>query len=111
VPVDFKGVFETVDGRGIGGLRTFVLIAGAVQAALPFLLFVYIDLKANPMGDGMEWVALVPGGLICIIFAVPALLFGAINRLLAVGAALAGAGALVSIWFYSEIIREFSGGG
>jgi len=109
MPSDLKDLFETIDGRAIGGLRAFVLGTGAVEAALPFLLFVYIDRNANPMGDGMEFVALVPAFLILIVFAAPALLLGAINRLLTLGAAFAGAGAVISIWFYADIIREFAG--
>ena len=63
------------------------------------------------MGDGMEWVAVVPALFIAGFFAVPGLILSTINRLLIVGSLLSITGALVSLAFYLEIAREFSGKG
>ena len=108
MPADFRTIFHAIDGRDIKHLRAAVLIAGAVQTLLPIGLFVYLSYDTNPMGDGMEWVAIVPAVFYFLIFVLPALFLGAINRLLTIAALFAGAGAAVNLVFYTEIVREFS---
>jgi hypothetical protein len=109
--VTVKQIVQAIDGRQVRGLRAGVLIAAAVQAALPVGLYFYIDRNANPMGDGLEWIAMVQALFIFVVFVPPALILGAINRLLVIGALFAGAGALVSLAYYAEIAREFAGHG
>ena len=104
-----KQIVHAIDGRQVRGLRAGVLIAAVVQAALPVGLYFYIDRNANPMGDGLEWIAMVPALFIFVVFVPPALILGAINRLLVIGALFAGAGALVSLAYYVQIAREFAG--
>ncbi len=104
-------LFEGLNGQNIPGLRAGVFVVAAVQALLPVGLIVYIARNANPMGDGMEWVAVVPAQFIAGFFAAPGLILSSINRLLIVGALLSIAGALVSLAFYLEIASEFSGKG
>jgi hypothetical protein len=108
---ELKKVFDFLDGRTIPGLRSGLLVVSVLQALLPLGLIFYIARHANPKGDGMEWVAMIPALFIAGFFAMPALILGAIKRLLIVGALLAIAGALVSFGFYTEIAREFSGAG
>jgi hypothetical protein len=108
---DLKQLSGRLDGRNIRGLRLGVFIVSAAQALLPVGLIVYIARHANPMGDGMEWVALVPALLLAGLFAAPALLASVINRLLVPGALWAVAGAVLSLAFYAEIAREFSHAG
>jgi hypothetical protein len=102
-------VFGALDGRNIPGLRATTFVAAALQALLPAGLIATIAHNANPLGDGMEWVAVVPAIFIACLFAAPALILSAINRLLVVGVLIAIAGALVNLAFYLEIAREFSG--
>ncbi len=109
--LELKKVFAVLDGRNIAGLRLAVLIGSAAQALLPVGLMVYIARNANPMGDGMEWVAMVPALFLAGLFAAPALLLSVINRLLIPGALWALAGAMLSLAFYIEIAREFSHAG
>ena len=106
---DRKTIFRAIDGRQIAGLRRWLLTGALAQAALPVALYFYIGRHANPTGDGLEWAAFVPALFITAIFIVPALLLGAINRLLTIGVALAGIGAVLNIVFYIEIAREFAG--
>jgi hypothetical protein len=61
------------------------------------------------MGDGMEWVALVPATGILGLFVAPALIIGAINRLLILGALFAITGAVLNVLFFIEIARELVG--
>ena len=109
--LELRKVFVVLDGRNISGLRLAVFIVSAAQALLPVGLMVYIARNANPMGDGMEWVAMVPAVFIAGLFAAPALLSSVFNRLLIPGALWAIAGAVVSLAFYTEIAREFSHAG
>jgi hypothetical protein len=111
MPFDLGKVFNALDGQHVRGLRAAVFIVAATQALLPAGLMIYIASNANPMGDGMEWVAIVPALLIAAIFVAPALILSAINRLLIVGATFAGIGILVNLVFYLEIASEFSGSG
>jgi hypothetical protein len=108
---DLDKVFKALDGQHVRGLRAAVFVVAAVQALLPVGLIIYIARNANPMGDGMEWVAVVPALLIAAIFVAPALILSAINRLLIVGTLFAGVGILVNLAFYLEIASEFSGSG
>ena len=61
-----------LDGRNISGLRRRVHRRGGAGAAAG-RPHVYIARNANPMGDGMEWVAVVPALFIAGLFAAPAL--------------------------------------
>jgi hypothetical protein len=109
VAFDRKTIFRAIDGRQIAGLRRWLLTGALAQAALPVALYFYIGRHANPTGDGLEWAAFVPALFITAIFVLPALLLGVINRLLAIGAVLAGIGAVLNLVFYFEIAREFAG--
>src|SRR6266478_8737582 len=51
------------------------------QTAFWFYTFRFIDVNANPMGDGLEWMAVFPFGFVFFGLVVPALLLGAIGRL------------------------------
>ena len=108
---ELKKLFGLLDGRDIPGLRLAVFVVSAAQALLPFGLIVYIARNANPMGDGMEWVAVIPALFLAGLSAAPALLLSIINRLLVPGALWAIAGAVVNLAFYTEITREFSHAG
>jgi hypothetical protein len=105
---ELKKIFGFLDGRNIPGLRIAVFIVSAAQALLPLGLIVYIARHANPMGDGMEWVAVVPALFLAGLSAAPALILSVINRLLILGALWVIAGTLVNLAFYTEIANEFS---
>ena len=111
MPVELKKVLGLLNGRDIPGLRLAIFIVSAAQALLPVGLIFYIARNANPMGDGMEWVAMVPALFLAGLSAVPGLLSSVINRLLIPGALWAIAGAAVNLAFYTEIAREFSHAG
>ncbi len=89
-------------------LRGWVL-AGAVAQVLVWLFIgIYIGHSANPKGDGMEWVGMVPATLVLLAFGVPTAMLGASGRLLAFGALLAGSGVVVNLLLLMELAREFS---
>ena len=50
-----------------------IILAVAVQALIYLYLYVYIFQRSNPMGDGMEWVAVMPATFVLAAGAGPAL--------------------------------------
>jgi hypothetical protein len=93
-------------GQDMRGLRVVVFIASAVQALLPLGLIVFIARHANPMGDGMEWVGVVPALFIAALTAAPGLIASINNRWLIGGLLWAIAGALLNYVFYAEVWSE-----
>jgi hypothetical protein len=89
-------------------LRIFVLVAAGAQTAFWFYTFRFIDVNANPMGDGLEWTAVFPFGLVFFGLVVPALLLGAIGRLLRFGALLASAGLALNVLVFLQIVGEMT---
>lgn len=106
---ELKKALDLLEGRTIQGLRAGLFVVSALQGLLPLGLIVYIARHANPKGDGMEWVAVVPALFIAGFFAAPGVILSIINRLLVFGALLAIAGVLVNFAFYTEIARELPG--
>ena len=90
-------------------LRVAIYIALALQVLIWLGLFVYIARHANPKGDGMEWVALMPESVILILGIALPLAFSREGRMQPVGLIIAGIGTMLSIAFFFEIVREFAG--
>jgi hypothetical protein len=101
MPFDIDGTIRAVNGRLFRGLRPAILIAGGAQIALWCYLWIFIGQHANPKGDGLEWVALVPATGILGLFVAPAIIIGLINRLLIVGALLAAIGLTLNIALFA----------
>ena len=97
----------TDEGRA-KALRIAINIGAALQVLIWFCLIVYIWRHSNPMGDGMEWVAVMPATFILAVGAIPALAFRSKERLLPVGVLLAGVGVLLNAAFFLRIAREFA---
>jgi len=89
-------------------LRRFVLVAAGVQTAFWLYTFRFIGVNANPMGDGMEWLAVFPFGLVFLGLVVPALVLAAIGRLPRLSAALASAGFVLNLVVFAQVIGEFT---
>jgi hypothetical protein len=58
--------------------------------------------------NGLEWMAVFPFGFVFLGLVVPALLLGAIAKLLRFGALLASAGLAVNLLVFLEIVREMT---
>jgi len=91
--------------------RIFVLAVAAGQMLFLLYTWIYIPAHANPMGDGMELVALMPLTLIFLIFVLPPLIMGIGGRGLRVGVVLLLIGAAANFLLWGEILREFAGHG
>jgi hypothetical protein len=89
-------------------LRFFVLAAASTQTTFWFYTFHFIDVNSNPMGDGLEWMAVFPFGFVFFGLVFPALLLGAIGRLLRFGALLASAGLVLNVVVFLEIVGEMT---
>jgi hypothetical protein len=89
-------------------LRIFVLAAAGSQTAFWFYTFRFIHVNANPMGDGLEWMAVFPLGFVFFGLVVPALLLGTIGRFLRFGALLAPGGLAFNIVVFLQIVREMT---
>ena len=56
--------------------RRFILAVAGAQTAYWIYTFRLIAVNANPMGDGMEFAAIVPFGLVFITLVAPPLVLG-----------------------------------
>lgn len=97
------------EGRG-KLLRVMLYAAVAAQVLIYLYLYVYIAQHANPKGDGMEWVAVMPASFVLGIGIVPALLLRNTERWLPIAVLAACAGIVLNIAFFFEILREMPGG-
>jgi hypothetical protein len=92
-------------------LRVSVLIVAGAQVVFWLYTFRLISVNANPQGDGMEWVAIVPFGLVFLLLSGPALLLAVGGRLILLAAILALLGLLCDGAVYFEIASELTGEG
>jgi hypothetical protein len=92
-------------------LRRLTIVLAAAQTAYWLYSFRLIAVNSNPMGDGMEFVAIVPFGFIFIVLVAPALLLGWRGQFLAFGAALAIVALVLNGLLLLEIASELTGDG
>lgn len=71
--------------------------------------FFYISRHANPLGDGLEWAAMVPLTGIALCLAFPALVLGPFRRAAWISAGLASAAAVADLVVWIKILGEFAG--
>ena len=95
-------------GRTARVSRYFILALAAAQTAYWLYTFRLIAVNANPMGDGMEFVAIVPFGFVFLALVVPALLLGLRGRMLPLAAALAVVGLVLNVLLFIEIASELT---
>jgi hypothetical protein len=92
-------------------LRHLTIALAVAQTTYWLYTFRLIAVNANPMGDGLEFVAIVPFGFIFISLVVPALLLGWRGQFLAFGAALAIVALILNVLLFLEIASELTGDG
>ena len=91
--------------------RNFILTVAGAQTAYWIYTFRLVAVNANPMGDGMEFVAIVPFGFVFIILVAPALALGIWGRMLPLGVLLAVVGLVANGLLFLEILSELTGDG
>lgn len=92
-------------------LRSWVLLLAGGQILFWLYTFRFIFVNSNPMGDGLEIMAIFPFGYIFLGLVIPTLLLGAIGRLLQVGFLLGLAGVVCNLVLFIEIAGELTGHG
>jgi heme/copper-type cytochrome/quinol oxidase subunit 1 len=70
--------------------------------------FSYISRHANPLGDGMEWAAMVPLTIIALCLAFPALVLSPFLRAAWIAVGLAFAAAIADIVVWTQVLGEFA---
>jgi hypothetical protein len=89
-------------------LRVSVAVVAGAETLFWLYTFYYIAARANPNGDGMEWLAAVPMTAIFLALTLPAVVFGVRRRAPWIGAvfAILSLGSNAVIW--GEVVAEFS---
>jgi hypothetical protein len=80
--------------------RRFILAVAGAQTAYWIYTFRLIAVNANPLGDGMEFAAIVPFGLVFIALVAPALSLGIWGRMLPLCVLLAVAGLIANGYYF-----------
>jgi hypothetical protein len=96
------------DERRVRRYRIAINIGIAIQVLLYLYLYVYIYQHSNPMGDGMEWVAIMPASFLLGVGAAPAYALSKRRRWLPLAIPLAAFGVVINVAFFLEIAREFA---
>jgi hypothetical protein len=71
-------------------LRIAVVAGGLIETAIWLGVAIYTEFNHNPLGDGMEFVAVYFSTLIFLFLTLPGLVLGSIGRWLPLGALLIG---------------------
>jgi hypothetical protein len=91
--------------------RYFVIVAAGAQTLYWLYTFRLIFVNANPLGDGFEFVAIVPFGLVFLALVAPSLLLGVAGRMLPLSVILALTGLILNVLLFIEIASELTGEG
>ena len=84
-----------------------IALAGA-QTAYWLYTFRLVAVNSNPQGDGLEFAAIVPFGMIFLALVVPAFMLGLRGRMLPLAAALAVVGLILNVLLFVEIASELT---
>jgi hypothetical protein len=92
---------------GFGRLRAAALTA-AVAGTL-FWLYTFYGIAQVPAGDGsgFQWIAVMPLGLVFVVFTVPALVCALNNQFLWAALVLGCAGLVAFALLWNELLGEF----
>lgn len=90
-------------------VRLAAMIAASAEMAFWLYAFFYISRHANPLGDGLDWAAMVPLTIVALCLAFPALVLSPFRRAAWISAGLAGAAAIADIVIWTQILAEFAG--
>src|SRR5262245_27028105 len=100
---------EQQDARTRKRLRLGALALAVLLTLLWIYSFYCIAARANPKGDGMEFLAVVPLTILFLGFTLPALVLSAIGRASGAALGLAIAGLITNAWIWSQIVAELGG--
>jgi hypothetical protein len=91
--------------------RSLVIAVAGAQALYWLYTFRLVQVNANPLGDGFEFMAIVPFGFVFLALVAPSLFLAAKGRMLPLGVVLAVAGLVLNVLLFLEIASELTGDG
>ncbi len=98
--------------RSVLPSRDHVRIPAILLAAADLIFwlyaFSYISRRANALGDGIEWAAMVPLTAIALGLAFPALILSPFRRAAWIAAGLGVAAAAANVVVWTQILVEFA---
>ena len=99
-------MMETAKNR-LPSLRAWAL--AAAWTGTLFWLYTFYGIAQVPAGDhsGMQWIAVMPLGVIFLVLTLPALTFALIGRLLRVALVLGCLGLVAFAYVWNELLKEF----
>lgn len=89
-------------------VRIGVIVVAVAQTLFWAYSWHYVISRANPKGDGMELVALVPMTFVFLIFVAAPLMNGISGRAPRLSVVLLLAGAVANALLFSEIVSELA---
>ena len=92
-------------------LRIAALAVATVEAVFWIYAIIYVIRQANPMGDGMELVVIVPLSVLFGALTLPALLLARKGKWLKTSLAFALVSAVANFLLWRQILSELSGAG
>jgi hypothetical protein len=90
-------------------VRIAAILIAAADLVFWLYAFSYISRHANPLGDGLEWAAMMPLTAIALGLAFPALILSPFRRAAWIAAALGIAAAAANVVVWMQILGEFVG--
>jgi hypothetical protein len=105
------GIFESQfkNERTNSLFRTYSNVFGGIQTIYWLYTFRFIYVNTNWMGDGFEWVAIMPIGFIFFCFVVPGLSMNRERKSIKLAAALVTIGLVLNVLFFYEMSSELIG--
>lgn len=91
-------------------LRVAALVGAAAEVVFWLYAFFYISRRANPLGDGVEWTAMVPLTAVTLCLAFPALVLSPFRRAAWISAGLVIAAAIADLAIWTQILGELAEG-
>jgi hypothetical protein len=89
-------------------VRATAMVLAAAEIVFWLYAFFYISRHANPLGDGLEWAAMVPLTIAALCLAFPALVLSPFPRAVWIAAGLAIAAALADIVIWAQVLGAFA---
>ena len=88
-------------------LRTWAVTVAGIGTL--FWLYTFYGIAQVPSGDhsGMQWIAVMPLGLVFLVLTLPALIFALVDRLLWVALVLGCFGLVAFAYLWNELLKEF----
>jgi peptidoglycan biosynthesis protein MviN/MurJ (putative lipid II flippase) len=89
-------------------VRVTALAGAAAEVVFWLYAFFYVSRHGNPVGDGLEWAAMVPLTIVTLCLAFPALVLSPFRRAAWISAGLVIAAAIADLVIWTQILTELA---